>query len=212
MIANVLVEVASHFGTNQKNQAAALRKDLQEWYKKQPREVKDSKIQGKLTWERLRTKSDWPKLKCKGVATRHLAAYAAELASRFNSGSIHDRRRQAVCDLLVRFYEIVEKGPSVLSDELQSEMAEIGRLMLGTYFALSQEAVDNGVRAWKATPKFHLFMHLCLEQCRVWNPRHFWCYADEDLQRHIAEIAESCSSLRLVPVVLHKWIILAYEC
>ena len=37
---------------------------------------------------------------------------------------------------------------------------------------------------WKLTPKFHLLRHLTEETASWWgNPRHFWCYRDEDMMK-----------------------------
>ena len=40
-----------------------------------------SRVQGKLTVERLRTDGGWPKLKAKAAATRHLVHFALELVA-----------------------------------------------------------------------------------------------------------------------------------
>jgi len=173
LIANIFVEVMPNFGSNQKQQAANLQKDLQEWYKSQPLKTRSSKLQGSLTYERIKTSSEWPKLKCKAAATRHLAKYASSLAARFDSGSPHDRRRRAAAELLVRFYEIIEEGGQFLTDEQQKELATLSRFLLGSYFALSAEALRNGLRLWKVTQKFHAFQHLCEVQSQIMNPRFF---------------------------------------
>ena len=60
-------------------------------------------------------------------------------------------------------------------------------------------------RFWKLTPKFRIFIHLVELQSNIANPNTFWAYADEDLQRHIGEIASSCSTMNLAPMVLYKW-------
>ena len=42
-----------------------------------------SKLQGQLTWDRIKTKSGWPKLKGKAAATCALADFALDLAKRY---------------------------------------------------------------------------------------------------------------------------------
>jgi hypothetical protein len=199
------------WGPNQKSQAVGLAADLKSWYKSATKETKASKIQGTLTYERIKTSGDWPKLKAKAAATRHLSRYAAYLAAKYDSGSTHDRRRRAVSETLVAFYDIVEQGPDVLSQDDQTRMAVVGRTLLQCYMALSREAVTLKIRAWKCVPKFHIFIHLCELQCKFRNPRCYWCYADEDLQRHIGEIGTSCSSMNLAPMILYKWIVLVFD-
>ena len=51
-----------------------------EWYKKTGCH---SRIKGKLTLLRLRSKKGWAKLKAHGAATRHLTAYALHLLTEF---------------------------------------------------------------------------------------------------------------------------------
>ena len=64
-------------GTQAKN-VAALDEDMNEWRK--ANQV-TSRIQGRLTMERLRSAaSKYPKLKAKGAATRHLVGFALLLA------------------------------------------------------------------------------------------------------------------------------------
>eukprot|EP00959_Pyramimonas_sp_CCMP1952_P097323 2034500-Pyramimonas_sp.AAC.1 len=91
-IANALVEVMKlgQWGTTQQDQIDGLRDDIQKWHEANHQA---SRIQGKITFERLKTSADWPKLKAKGAATRHLSRYAAELTARYNTGSTHDKRR-----------------------------------------------------------------------------------------------------------------------
>ena len=79
-----------------------LDKDLNEFTKKDT-----SRLRGKLTIERIRTTAEWSKLKAKAACTRHLSVYAYHIAQHFNSGSLHDQRREALCKLLCRFYEII---------------------------------------------------------------------------------------------------------
>ena len=112
---------------------------------------------------------------------------------------------------MVRFYGILEEGAQFLIDEQQKELATLSRFLLGSYFALSAEALRNGLRMWKVTPKFHAFQHLCEVQSQIMNPRFVWCYADEDLQRHVGDIATACFMMRLAYMVLYRWVILTYD-
>jgi hypothetical protein len=209
-IANIFVEVMNTgaFGSNQKEQAAKLHTAMNEWYKLQPNSTKSSRLQGELTYERIKTSGDWPKLKCKAAATRHLAEFAAMLAQKYNTGTVHDQRRQLVADMLVKFYKTIDQGGMVLRDLELGTLSHTASSFLGAYAALSKEALSSGKRLWKLVPKFHMFAHLC-EYRR--NPRCFWVYADEDLQRHVKDIASSCSMMNLEPMVLFKWIVLVFD-
>ena len=76
---------------------------LDAWYKSTK---ESSRIRGKLKIERIRTSGDWPKLKAKAAAIRHIAKFALVLAHKYDSGSEHDRIKVAVCQLLVQFYDL----------------------------------------------------------------------------------------------------------
>ena len=66
------------------------------------------RFRGQLTVKRLKTDNAWPKIKSKAAVVRHLAAFALHLAVKYDTGSAHDRRRVGICQLLQRFYEILE--------------------------------------------------------------------------------------------------------
>lgn len=115
-IANVFVEIMALgiWGSTQQIQSEGLQREIDAWYRGQSKKIKASKVQGRLLYERIKTTSDWPKLKAKAAATRHLSRFALVLAEQHNSGSLHDRRRLAVMQLLVEFYDIVEEGDEQL--------------------------------------------------------------------------------------------------
>ena len=210
LIANVLVEILglNVWGTTQKANVAGLDKDLQAWYKATQDKTK---VQGKLTYERLKTKGEWPKLKAKAAATRHLAKYAAYLAVLHNDGSTHDRLRKAVCELLCRFYAIIDEEGRFLSDGAKQELPVLGRTLLELYLKLSKEAIVKHKRMWKSVPKFHVFVHICDLAVVLGNPKYYWTYSDEDLQRVIKEVATSCHPRNMEQVVLYKWLIYTFE-
>jgi hypothetical protein len=113
---NILAEVMEQgqWGAIKKEQIAGLQADLHRWY---VANKKKYRIQGKLTWDRIKTSGDWPKLKAKAACTRHLSKYCATLARRFNSGSTHDKRRLALAELLDRFRaSVIQQGGRVAVD------------------------------------------------------------------------------------------------
>ena len=99
------------------------------------------KLQGKLTFERLRTSSGWPKLKAKAAAIRHLSKFGLAMALRYNSGSIHDKQRLAVITLLCKFYNILDREGELLSASAKDEISRLGKRLFGCYIALNKEAL-----------------------------------------------------------------------
>ena len=92
--------------------------------------------------ERLRTSKVWPKLKAKAAATRHLALFAFELISELGDPTHpywgdHDRLAQGVCQLLCRFYELVQK--MIATEELYNKV-----LRGGKQFGYVDEARPSG--------------------------------------------------------------------
>ena len=78
--------------------------------------------------------------------------------------AVHDERRMPVCQLLVRSFEIIAAEPIFMSDAAKTELAYIGPMFRRIYFQLSEEALANKVRLYKAVPKFHIVEHICLHQ------------------------------------------------
>ncbi|CAK0877612.1 unnamed protein product, partial [Prorocentrum cordatum] len=189
LIANVLVEimVRGQWGPNRESHMQGLVADIKQWYRSHKLA---HKLQGELVFARLRTQADWPKLKATAAATRCLVPYAADLAKRYNSGSEHDRLRLAACELLARFYDLAYENDMFPPQPVKDEMAQLARAFMNVYGRLSVGAIANGIRAWKMTPKFHMFVHMSEHQ-NVINPRFYWTYSDEDLQRIMKEIAKS---------------------
>ena len=70
--ANIFVECMKSMGPIQKVQLEKLNADLVSWYKGQ----KDTyRLQGKITRDRLRSSSGFPKLKGKAASKRHMSGY-----------------------------------------------------------------------------------------------------------------------------------------
>lgn len=209
LIGNVFFEIVSvekPWGRTMEANTTALYADMKEYTKKD-----SSRLQGKLTIERIRTSGDWPKLKAKAACTRHLSFYARSLCERFNSGSVHDQRRLALCKLLCQFYTAVESEGMFMRAETKAEIARLGSQFVGLYSALAMEAASQNIRAWKLTPKFHLFQHLCEWQCQEYpNPRFYWTYADEDMVGSMVEVAQSCHTRTMAETALYKWLVLLF--
>jgi hypothetical protein len=214
IIANVFVEIMHGWGANQAARTRVLEGKIKDFYNENKH---SAKIQGKLTFERLKTSNDWPKLKAKAAATRHLAHFALELAvaedlavpaDADDAVKLHSRRRRAVCQLLVIFYSMLESNGRYFSRDDQRRVADCGRNLVIIYSQLAAESVAKEERFWKLIPKFHIFLHLCEVQCTTWgNPRWYWCYSDEDLQKLMKAVALSCHPARMASEVLRKWVV-----
>ena len=182
------------------------------------------KLQGALTPERLRTSGDWPKLKAKAAATRHLARYALDLALRFARVAVvdghpegcgclrcwtktHDELTVAVCQLLVEFYVLIECEAMTFSAAAKARIPVLGDQLAAMYCRLSSMCFSRSLRLWKLSPKLHLFLHLCSHQApAMGNPRFYWTYGDEDLVKHMIAIAEGVHPTTLAMSVLSKWL------
>ena len=179
---------------------------MKKWYNTHK---KKSKVQGSLTWARLKTTNGWPKIKCKAAATRHLAAFALDLAVRYCQ---HDERIIAVAQLMNEFYVTLESEKVFLRDHAITRLGQIGQDFCDIYAELSNCAYDNDIKMWKMTPELHMFIHLCqwdIVNSKL-NPRVYWTYADEDLVGTLCEVAESCHPSTMPFVSLSKWAILEF--
>jgi hypothetical protein len=209
--ANVFVEVMDLgvFGATNAEAVAGLEEDLQSWYDANKGVYK---IQGELNFSRIKTSGDWPKLKAKAAATRHIIRYAVVLATRHNSGTTHDKRRLAICTLLQRFYAILENEGRYVSDAAKIELPKLAQTLIQLYHLLSKEALGMRLRRWKMPQKFHMFQHLCEIQIVLFgNARFYWTYTDEDLMKMMKEIALTAHPSNVAWMTLYKWGILKFD-
>ena len=162
LVGNAWWELQEVFGAStQSRRIALLEADCKRWHREKGLEYT---LQGKLTVERVRTSAEWPKLKAKGAATRHLLDYTVHLAATHNGGSRHDMNRLAACQLLQTFYKTCESEGRYLSGDARRTIAPLARRFMGVYRQLSAEALAQKKRAWKMTPKFHMFEEICAYQ------------------------------------------------
>ena len=209
VIANTFIEIMNLWPGNQAARVARLEREIKEWYSEHKCKYP---VQGKLSWDRLRTSGDWPKLKAKGATTRVLSRFSLQLALRHDSGNQHDRRRTAVNQLLVRYYDLLDEEGRYLSTSAKRECSKMATIFMAVYTKLAREAVDLRIRMWKLTPKFHLWVHLLEIQIQtIGNARAFWTYRDEDLQRLMKNIAIGVHPNNLALVVLYKWLLSSFE-
>ena len=115
-----------------------------------------------------------------------------------------------VIDLLVQFYNVLDRNGMFLTDAAKQDIQRIGSKLCRTYAKLASEAAASREKLWKATPKLHLFFHLCEWDVEYGNPRFFWCYADEDLVGQMIKAGESCHPKTLAVASMHKWLTLVF--
>jgi hypothetical protein len=209
IVGNIMKECMTSLGPNQDMQVKALEADLKLWYKIAGKDI--HRIKGKLTPDRLKMGSGYPKFKGKAAETRHLAGWALDLCQRFNSGSEHDLRRLALAQMLLRFYTIIKSEGLCLALPARQEIHSLGSRLVILYNALSCEAAASEIKAWKISPKFHLFVHLCEIQAQWMNPRMYWCYADEDLVGQAIEVSRSCHASTVADTAIYKWLLLHFQ-
>jgi hypothetical protein len=214
IVANILwliaIVRACFGGATYKDRMERCNKNLKEWYKT----VKcKSRLQGPLTLQRVRPSGDWPKLRAKAAQTRHLARYALHLISTFgNFESLdewtrtHDQLALGVCQMLVRFYQLLDSEAQFVSDAAKAEFKDVGNNLGGMYARLAAMAFARELKMWKTSQKHHQWMHLCVDQIVNGNPKNFWCYGDEDLVRIMIGISHSVHPRTLSVSVLCKWL------
>ena len=201
---------------NQDANAEALNADMVAWSKANH---VSTRVQGKLTKERIRSTSDsgYPKLKVKGAACRHLAPYSLELAKRWQRmegpHATDDALIVGINQLLVRMFHIFHTSSQFFTQPIKDELFRIGIQLPQMYGILYAKAAAAGLKLWKATPKLHLVQELLCFTCQVWgNPSYYWTYCDEDLVGFMIEIAESCHPASMSYVALVKWLVCSFDC
>ena len=168
-----------------------------------------NKYKGHVTPERVRTSKSWPKLKSKGAPMHPVASFALALAKEYKEHVGEDC--VLVIDLLVQFYAVMDRNGHFFPEHEKREIQRIGSKLCRTYCKLAAKAAAEGERLWKATPKLHLFLHLCEWDVDMGNPRFFWCYADEDMVGQMIKAGESCHPKTLAISAMFKWLTLVFS-
>ena len=123
------------------------------WYK---RTKCPNRIRGELKTEDLRKSGDYPKLRAKAAATRHLAPYVQELMTQFCTDDINERRMKRLIEILCQFYNILQEESMFLSASSKEVLPIIGQRAAELYTMLSEHFLEAGLRLFKPTPKLHL--------------------------------------------------------
>ena len=111
---------------------------------------------------------------------------------------------------LARFVNLLDSEGMFLSESARVELPQLGMRLCKTYTKLATKALRENRKAWKPSPKLHMFQHLCEWQGLIVNPRFCWCYSDEDLVGQLIDVADSCHSRTLASTAMFKWLTLVY--
>ena len=162
--------------------------------------------------DKIKAQGQWAKLKGKAAAIRHVVPYALHLMVQHGDGSTDDKLATAICELLVRFYYILNSQSMFLTATIKEELPKLGQRLAQYYQILSSNAIRANFQIWKMTPKLHLWLHLTMWQAIVHgNPRYWWTYSDEDLVGLMVEIAETCHPRTVAIIALFKWLQIAFD-
>ena len=124
-----------------------MEQNLKQWYKDTRCE---NQIQGQLTPQRVRTTSDWPKVKAKAAQTRALAHYALYLVTTFgNMDNEEEKLAMGVATLLVEFYTIMSAEDMFLSDAARARLPRLGQKFAMLYSKLSIMSFQANTKFWK---------------------------------------------------------------
>ena len=167
-----------------------------------------NQFRGKLTPDRIKTSSGWPKLKGQGATVRSLVPFVIHLATKYRLG----KRQRNLCMMMMRFYELLDSQPLFMSSDARTELARLGQVFCDTYASLAAEHFEKRIKMWKGSPKLHLFLHLCEWQAAEGtNPRANWCYSDEDFVGKMITVAQSCHPRTVMLMSLWKWLLGVFE-
>ena len=147
IVANAFWELLPQFGRNQSGQVKALQQLTKAFYS---RNRVASRMEGRLTLDRIRTMSSWPMLKAKAAAVRNLVPFAAELAAQYDSGSLHDKRRLALANDLHEFCTLLGNEGRLSSASALASVQRLGNSVPILYAHLAAEAFHSGAKAWKS--------------------------------------------------------------
>ena len=176
----LLLELSAKYeGRSLKDRVSGLWLDVQELYKEH---MVTDRLQ-KLTPEVLnkgKKSTGPPTLKCPAATVRHLVPLLPILTGKhFAIGSDHEVACHKLAKFLAKVYNKVETNEHSGLDKASAKVAS-------QYMALEKEALEaEDSLNWHVMPKLHQFQHICESN---FNAKDFWCYADETLGGHLAQL------------------------
>ena len=175
-------------GRSFKERVANLWTKIKEYYTTSGLE-NQCRLQG-LTPEMIKRDKKAPKFRGKGAETRHLVAFAVELAQEYNE-KVNTSHSLVVYKMVSALFDVYMAMSLAAFDA--SAVGTATRKFLVLYESLTKEAQKKGHSlAWRMKPKFHLVQEMGEFQVQeLGNPRLFWCYRDESFVGFIATIVSS---------------------
>ena len=205
-MANVIWEVMSLniFGTTQEANAKGIKKLLDTYYSENRI---SNKWRGKFKVDKIKTSAGWPKLKTQAAVVRDLGQFCLQLSTAHLS-----RKHVWMCELMCRFYDLLDDEPLFLSPTATHEVKQLGLAFCNLYSEFAERAFRPGIKGWKTSPKLHMFQHLCEWVApEMGNPRYYLCYADEDMVGKMIVAAKSCHPRALHLMAVRKWLLGYFE-
>ena len=141
------------------------------------------------------TKVVFPTLSARGHQIKVLMP--ALLASWEKHANVHNgvhAQVRAALQCTVHLDHILDEhaNADVLPPDAAAEFKEAGFTLNSLMNALQLVHRPDGLSLFKIVPKNHYLAHICLAAAWI-NPRRAWCYAGEDMMRHVRRMAAACS-------------------
>ena len=118
----------------------------------------------------------------------------------------HDELALGICQTLVEFYRLMDSDSVHLPDGAKTAFRDVGNVLAALYGRIAKLCFDRSMRMRNLSPKLHSYMHICLDQIMMWNPKYGWRYGDEDLVKYMIGIGYSVHPRTLAVSVLTKWL------
>ena len=158
-------------------------------------------------------------MKAKAAVTRHLAAFALHFINTYGQFESvddftknHDLLARGALQLLCEFYTLLKENSQFFCADAKERIPKLGNQLAAIYAKLSRAAYNANQRLYKTTPKFHLFIHLCVDQIpKAGNARFFWTYSDEDLVGQLIKLSRGLHPSTLCISLLCKWLLLVFD-
>ena len=113
---------------------------------------------------------------------------------------MHDQKVQDVLAGISRFYECLDAD---WTEAVQGDAIDSLTRAMDAYQDVSCMALDAEKQLWCEVPKHHFVQHL-IEQCTYGNPKHWWCYSDEDFMGIMKKIVLKSCVATSAPFVVKK--------
>ena len=145
---------------------------------------------------------EFPVFKGKAHNTRCVVAWLQTVLCRF-SGTfpVENALFFSLCRTLNIMHGFDEP---YLPHRIASEFCEHGRLSLLLYAQLTDQAIKDNRALWPLRPKYHMWDHQIRHVAKPReNPRHSWCFADEDYNGRVVRMITAGRHARIKYIHSH---------